>query len=360
MMGESMAAGKKATIRQVASVAGVSIQTVSRVLNDHPYVADETRQRVLAAIKQLEYRPDAIARSLINRRSYTLGVVAAEIDRYGPQRMLVGIEKQAAALGYSLLLSVIHHPAADNGARQLDILLSRQVDGIIWAVPEMDNNQVWFQSKLRQLTIPVILVSSGVCNGLPTVLADNRGGGRLATEHLLTQGYRQVGLITGPLSWAAARQRQLGWQDALAVASLPAEDRRTFDGDWSAASGERGLYRLIEQFPEIDAVFACNDQMALGVLQAAHLLGRRVPEDLAVVGYDAIPESAYFWPPLTSVWQHLIDAGSIAVRELSSLIEVKRKGEERVQPLCVVIQPQLIVRKSSVASELASTARKAG
>ena len=355
-----MTSGKKATIRQVASQAGVSIQTVSRVLNDHPYVAEETRQRVLEAISQLEYRPDAIARSLIQGRSSTLGVVIAELEHYGPHRLLVGIEQQAAALGYSLLLSIVHHPEPDNGARHLESLLSRQVEGIIWAVPEIDTNRVWLQTAPRSSTVPVAFVGGGVVHGQPTIIADNRSGGRLATEHLLTQGYRQVGLITGPFTWAVVRERQRGWQEALAAAGLPAEDRQIFEGDWSPASGERGLFRLVEQFPEIDAVFACNDQMALGALQAAHLLGRRVPEDLAIVGYDAIAESAYFRPPLTSIRQHLLGVGSAAVRELHRVIELRRNGEEQIQPLCVVIQPQLIVRKSSAASEPPNTARKVG
>jgi LacI family transcriptional regulator len=349
-----MTSGKKATIREVASIAGVSIQTVSRVLNDHQYVADETRQRVIEAIKKLDYRPDAIARSLINRRSYTLGVVAGEVDFYGPQRLLNGIEKQSAALGYSLLLSIIHHHDVDHVARVVDNLLSHQVDGIIWTAPEIDSNHEWIRSRLRQVTNPLIFVFGGISGGLPTVFSDNRAGGRLATEHLLAQGYRQIGLITGPRTWTVARERQLGWQDALAVANIPRDTRRVVEGDWSAASGERGLYQLIEQFPEMDAVFVSNDQMALGVLQAAHLLGRRVPEELAVVGYDAVPDSAYFWPPLTSVRQHLMEVGSTTVREITRLIERQHNGETEAHPLCIGIQPQLIVRRSSASSSSGS------
>jgi LacI family transcriptional regulator len=350
-MRERMIARKKVTIRQVAATSGVSVQTVSRVLNDHPYVADETRQRVLEAISQLEYRPDAIARSLIKGRSSTLGVVVAELEHYGPQRLLVGIATQAAALGYSLSLSIIRHPEPDNGARHLESLLSRQVEGIIWAVPEIDNNQVGIQTMLSSATIPVTFVNGGVVHGQLSILSDNRSGGRLATEHLLAQGYRQIGLISGPRTWTVARERQLGWQEALDAASLPTEKGRSVEGDWSPASGERGLYRLIGQFPEMEAVFACNDQMALGALQAAHLLGRRVPEDLAVVGFDATEESAYFWPPLTSVRHHLLGAGSAAVRELHRVIELKRNGEEQVPSICVMIQPELVVRKSSVVAQ---------
>jgi LacI family transcriptional regulator len=346
---------KKVTIRQVASTAGVSIQTVSRVVNNHPYVADETRQRVQEVISQLKYRPDAIARSLIKGRSYTLGVVVAELEHNGPHRLLAGIEKQATALGYSLSLSIVRYTEPENAMLQLERLFSHQVDGVIWAVPEI-NNHHWVQTYLRSTNIPIVFVTGGIVPGLPTVLSDNRSGGCLATEHLLAHGYRQIGLISGPRTWTAARERQRGWQEALAAANQSTDNRRVMEGDWSAASGEHGLYHLIEQFPEIDAVFACNDYMALGALQVAYLLGRRVPEDLAVVGFDATPEAAYFWPPLTSVRQHLLGAGSAAVGELSRVIELTRNGENDAQPTCVVIQPELIVRKSSVPTKLAHAA----
>jgi DNA-binding LacI/PurR family transcriptional regulator len=338
---------KKATIYEVASTAGVSIQTVSRVLNAHPYVSDKTRQRVLEAISQLDYRPDAIARTLTNGRSYTLGVLAAEVSLYGPQRMLNGIEKQSAALGYSLLLSIIHHHDVHNISRLLDNLLSHQVDGIIWTGAGIDSNLEWIHAKLRQIPVPVMFVSRQVSRNLATVYSDSRAGARMATEHLVAQGYRHIGLITGPLIDSVVRERQLGWQDALTVAGLPIESRRTVEGDWTPASGMRGLHQLLKQFPEMDAVFASNDQMALGVLQAAHRLGRRVPEDLGVVGYDATPEAEYYWPPLTTVWQHLIEIGSTAVREVIRLVELKQQGENVTQPPHIVIQPQLIVRESS-------------
>lgn len=338
---------KRATIRQVATAAAVSIQTVSRVLNNHPHVADGTRQRVLRAISELRYRPDTLARSMILRRSFTIGVVVAEIEYYGPNRMLAGIEGQAAALGYSLLLSVVHSASSDYGAAQLDILLSRQVDGIIWSIPQIDTNYSWLQSKVQSLGIPIICTSSSMGGTLPTVLNDNRGGARMATAHLIAQGYRNIGLLNGPAGWTAARDRLLGWQDALAVAGIAPDSRRVVEGDWTAASGAPGLRQLLAQFPKLDAVFAGNDQMALGLLQAAHIQGLRVPEDLGIIGYDALPESAYFWPPLSSVRQHLLDVGSIAVRELAQRIELAQRGA--LQPTTsIVIPPELIIRASSL------------
>jgi LacI family transcriptional regulator len=166
------------------------------------------------------------------------------------------------------------------------------------------------------------------------------------TEHLLEQGYQHIGLITGPLTWEVARQRQLGWQDAL----RSTQDRQMVEGDWSAASGAGGLRQLLAQYPEMDAVFASNDQMALGVLQTTHQLALRVPEDLGVVGFDNTPESAYFWPPLTTVRHQLIEQGRIAVQTLISMIESQRQNGVFAQSEIAVLQPQLVVRKSSVVS----------
>jgi LacI family transcriptional regulator len=150
------------------------------------------------------------------------------------------------------------------------------------------------------------------------------------------------------MTWGAAQKRHLGWQDALSAAGLTWTDSQMVEGDWSAASGERGFHQLLTQYPDLDAVFACNDQMALGLLRAAQQLGRRVPEDLAVVGFDNIPESAYFWSPLTTVRHHLLKLGSLAVQELHRKIEAKQQDEEvSSPPTAILLQPELIVRESS-------------
>ena len=334
---------KQITIKQVAREAGVSTQTVSRVLNNRPDVAPETRRLVQEVIVRLDYQPSAIARSLIRQRSHALGVVAAELGQYGPTRRLLGIEQQANESGYSLHLSIMHEPELENGEQLLNDLLSWHVEGVIWAVPEIGNNRAWLHDKIPQLPVPIICISEQPCNDLPAVSVDNRAGGQLATEHLLAQGYQHIGIITGPLTWEVARQRQLGWQDALPTA----QNERIFEGDWSAASGEQGLRQLLERYPEMDAVFACNDQMALGALQAAHQLKLRVPQNLGLVGFDNIPESAYFWPALTTVRHQLIEQGKIIVRELVSMIETKQQAKSIAQADAIVLQPRLVIRKSS-------------
>lgn len=333
---------KQITITHVAKEAGVSKQTVSRVLNKRPDVAPKTRERVQEVIDRLGYQPSNLARRL-KQRSHTIGVVTAELGQYGPTRRLVGIEQAAGKAGYALHLSLIHQVEVDNGEGVLKDLLAWQVEGIIWAVPEISDNRDWLQDQLPHLSIPVLFVSEVSSNSLAAVSVNNRTGARLATEHLLEQGYRHIGLITGPLTWDAARDRRLGWQDALPMT----EARQIVEGDWSACSGAQAFRQLLEQYPELDAVCVSNDQMALGVLQTAHQLGRQIPAELGVTGFDNIPEAAYFWPPLTSVTQRLIEQGEMAVQTLIRMIDSNRKQGNFVQPTTTVLQPELVVRQSS-------------
>jgi LacI family transcriptional regulator len=280
---------------------------------------------------------------LIRRRSQAIGVVIAELGQYGPMRRLLGMEQAATELGYSLHLSLVHQPEMDNGDRLLDELLAWHVDGIVWAIPEIDHSRIWLQRKASQLPVPIVLICEQPLYNEHAVSIDNRAGGFMATQHLLAQGYQHIGIITGPLNWAAAQQRQLGWQQALPTY----QNRQIVEGDWSAASGECGLHRLLQQYPEMDAVFVSNDQMALGVLQAAHQLGLRVPEDLGVIGFDNIPEAGYFYPPLTTIRQKLMDQGKIMVQRLIEMIEAKRNKTALSPAVTIILQPELMIRKSS-------------
>lgn len=345
-----MAARKRITIRQVAREAGVSTQTVSRVINDRPDVAPETRLRVQRVISRLGYQPSAIARSLIHQRSHTIGVVATGLDYYGPSQTLVGIERQIRALGYSLLLDLLHHPETADVERITNRLLSHHVDGILWAVAEIGNNRTWLQRHLPHLSVPIVFLTMQPRSNLAVVSIDNRIGGYYATRHLLEEGYQNIGIVLGPLSWWEVRQRQLGWREALEAMGKKVEDRQIAEGDWSAPSGEAAMRNLLAQFPEMDAVFVCNDQMALGALMVAHQVGRRVPGDLGVVGFDDIPEASYFFPPLTTVRQPLVDLGRAAVNELNRMIDAYYQNESQIYPRTVWLRPELIVRRSSVAT----------
>ena len=335
----------KVTIIDVARAAEVSAGTVSNALTGKRPVAAATRQRILRVIEELGYRPNLLARGLVNRSSMTLGVVASGLEYYGPSRTLIGIEQQANRLGYSLLLDLLHSPVDDDIKLVLNDLVSRRVDGIIWAVHEIGNNRGWIHIDMLRKLPPIIFLTMKPIPGVTVISTDNRAGASLATQHLLNQGRRAIGLITGPLDWWEAQERCLGWSLALERAGYEPLADLMAEGSWSAASGEQALYQLLQQHPDMDAVFASNDQMALGALRAAHLLKRRVPDDLAVVGYDNTPESAFFWPPLTTIRQHLVELGQASVQELEKIIQAP--AADHAAPASVLLAPELIVRESS-------------
>lgn len=338
------------TIREVARAAGVSTQTVSRVLNNRPDVAPDTFERVRQIIADTGYRPNMLARGLTQGRSHVLGVVAYGLDYFGPSRVLTGIEQQAADMGYSISLNLIHRPETDDVDGLLNGLFGRQVDGIIWAIPEVGNNRAWSRTTSPTFPVPVMLVGGMADESpMPSIGIDNRAIGRLATEHLIAGGASRIGIVTGPLIWWEARQRRRGWRESMEDHGLPAPDDLVVEGDWSPNSGEEGLRRLLAQRPDIDAVFASNDQMALGVLHAIHQLGRAVPDDLSVVGVDNIAEASHFWPSLTTVHQPLRDAGALAVQQIDQSIMSRLSGRSPDGPpsQAMLLQPELILRDSS-------------
>lgn len=346
-----MRAPKRVTIRDVAAAAGVSHQTISRVLNERPDVAEETRQRVLQVIDELNYQPSAIARSLIHQRSLAIGVVTAGLKYDGPSRTLSGITQAAEELGYTLLLKELSAFHTNDVQPLLNSLLERRVDGILWAAPEVGDNRAWLEDWLDELPVPMIFMTMEPRDDLPIVTVDNYAGGRMATEHLLEQGYRHIGHLSGPLTWWEARQRMAGWRDALLAAGIPETELYTAEGNWSSASGERAIAQLLAIYPEMDAVFVGNDQMALSVLQTTCRHGIQVPDSLAVVGFDGLPETAHFWPPLTTIYQDLRALGGTAVKELVQTIEAGRQDQSVFEPKSIVLSPELIVRESSGATK---------
>jgi DNA-binding LacI/PurR family transcriptional regulator len=340
---------KRATIKQVAKLAGVSTQTVSRVINDRPDVAPETRERVQQVIEELKYQPSALARSLIQQRSFTLGVVTAGLKFIGPSRTLNGITSKAEELGYALLLEEIPRFDTEDIKPLLNSLLSHHVDGIVWAVPEVGDNRRWVDEILADVPVPVVFLTMQPRPGISTVSVDNYPGGVLATQHLLEGGHRQIGHISGPLDWWEARQRKQAWQDTLEKAGIKVADGHWAEGNWSSSSGEVAFEQLCRSYPEMDAVFVANDQMALAVLQIANRRGLPIPQNLAVVGFDNFAESAYFWPALTTINHNHHEVGCRAVQELVSQIEAGRR-DEKVEPQNIFLSCELVVRDSSVIS----------
>jgi LacI family transcriptional regulator len=338
---------ERVTIKHVAKEAGVSTQTVSRVVNERPDVAPETRKLVLEVIGRLGYHPSELARSLIHRRSFTLGVVTAGLKYIGPNRTLNGITTEAEELGYAILLKELSHFSVEDVQPILRFLLARQVDGILWAVPEVGNNRDWLADGLNDIPVQVIFLTMEPRPGLPVLSIDNYAGGVLATQHLLDQGRKHIAHLSGPLDWWESRQRKKAWQDTLESAGHKVEERCLVEGNWSSASGHTAFRQLKNNYREMDAVFVANDQMALSVLRLACENGIRVPDDLAVVGFDDIAESPYFWPALTTIRQNQHELGCRAVSELIGRIEQVR-NEQVMESQNILIAPELVVRQSSV------------
>jgi DNA-binding LacI/PurR family transcriptional regulator len=318
----------------VARRAGVSHQTVSRVLNGHPNVSEATRAEVLAAIRDLGYRPNAAARTLVTGKTNVLGVISIDTTLYGPASMLYGIER---ALHPEYFVAVASLPAFDRDslADAVDRFVGQAVAGIIVIAPETAAADA-----LRGLavSIPIVVVGSGDYAPLPSVSIDNRAGATRATQHLLDLGHRTVYHISAPDTWLDARERVAGWREALRAAGAP--EPELMRGDWSARTGY-WFGRELAARPEVTAVLCGNDAMALGFLRAAAERSRRVPQDISVVGFDDIPEAAYYWPPLTTVRQ---DFETLGVRALNTLMDLIVRGGPAPS---ASLAPDLIVRASS-------------
>lgn len=337
----------KATIYDVANKAGVSRQTVSRVLNDRQDVSTATRLRIQNIIEELGYRPNAIAQSLGRQKSNVLGVVTAGLKFIGPSRTLSGITSKAEELGNGLLIKELASFNSNNVKPILQWFQAHQVDGIIWAAPEIENNRDWIDSILPEINIPIIFISMEKNKSVSIVTIDNFNGAKTATEHLLSLGLQKIGHISGPLDWWEARQRKLGWEAALTEANIEFSNQMWVEGNWSSRSGKSAFLELLEKFPEIEGLFISNDQMALGAMSAALEKGIKIPKDLAMIGFDGIAESEFFCPPLSTMNQNQNELGCIAVEELIAEIENKPLASVLFAPKYIEIKPELIIRQSS-------------
>jgi DNA-binding LacI/PurR family transcriptional regulator len=323
----------------VARLAGVSLQTVSRVLNDSPHVRVDTRDRVLDAMRKLDYTPNSVARALVTGRSRTLGVVSFDTTLYGPASTLLGIERAAHAAGY--FVSIVSLEALDRESVTSAIarLRNQGVDGIVVIAPKESAAHTILQLPAE---VPIVAAEAGPGGNVPLVEIDQVEGARLATRHLLELGHRTVCHVSGPRDWLEAQDRERGWRSTLEAAGAAAPS--VLAGDWSPASGYE-LGRRLAADDDVTAVFVANDQMALGVLRALHEAGRSVPGDISVVGFDDIPEAAYFMPPLTTVKQDFNEMGK---RSLHLLLERIERGE--AAPARETVAARLIVRASTAAA----------
>jgi len=319
----------------VATRAGVSHQTVSRVLNDHPNVRPETRERVLEAIAELGYRRNPAARALVTRRSGTIGVMSSGSPLFGPSSTLIAVEGAARDAGLFVSVATIADWEVEPVTAALEHFMDQGVDAVVVIAAHDDA-----VSAVRTFTAPIPVVMVGPATLPPplhAVSVDQYGGARLAVRHLLDLGHRSVVHLAGPLDWIDARRRIDGWRDELAVAGVEAPE--PIGGDWSAARGY-AVGRELVAGGAPSAVFAANDQLALGLLRAFAEAGVRVPGDVSVVGFDDVEGSAHFYPPLTTVRQEFGTLGRSCMAVLVSVL-----GGEDPEP--VLVAPSLVVRASS-------------
>ncbi|HYP73807.1 MAG TPA: substrate-binding domain-containing protein [Microbacterium sp.] len=334
--GDGVDRARSVTIFDVARLAGVSHQTVSRVLNDLPNVRPATRERVENAIRQLRYVPSQAARALVTRRSRTLGLVATGLPDYGPSSVVLAVTESARAAGYAIITANLVDSTGPSLRSAAELLIRQSVEAIVMVAAERAALDAFDGGELG---VPLVAVASEDRGRAARVTVDQYEGARIAVSHLLELGHRGIRHIAGPVGSMDAEERLRGWRDRLAEAGIAAPDPER--GDWSPESGFRiGTHLLRGERPT--AVFVANDQMALGVLRALQTGGLRVPEDVSVVGFDDIPEAAYFTPPLTTLRQDFANLGRDAMAAVLQLLQ-----DDHAEPMPTGRVPQLIVRAST-------------
>jgi DNA-binding LacI/PurR family transcriptional regulator len=322
----------------VARLAGVSSQTVSRVSNGHTNVDAATRERVVHAMRALGYRPNGAARALKSGRFRTIGVIMSTLQTIGNMWTLDAITKEAAAADHAVTLMPVADPTMRRVSGAYDRLGEQAVDGVV-IIFEM--HAIGDTTFILPPGIPVVVIDSNAGPEYTVVDTDQAMGARQATRHLIELGHRQVWHVTGPESSFCAARREESWRETLRAAGItPPEPAR---GDWTAESGYRCGLELGRR-EDVTAIFAANDQMALGVLRALHEIGRDVPGDVSVVGFDNTPEASSYWPPLTTVHQDFAGVGRLSVRTLLDQV-----ANVPTEPGRHTVPTQLVNRASTAA-----------
>jgi DNA-binding LacI/PurR family transcriptional regulator len=305
-----MSNGRTPSIRDVARLAGVSHQTVSRVLNAHPSIRDSTKARVLEVIDELQYRPNRAARALSRGRSRTIGVLSASNGEYGPASSIAAIQDAARDAGYLVNTANLSREDPGSITAALEHLLSQSVEGIVVIAPQVS---VFNALKLRSIDVPYVTLQSTGITDTNVLSVDQIAGARLATRHLIDLGHRAIYHLAGPQDWIEAEARMHGFLQEMGARDVPTT--APILGDWTADFGYHAGRELL-RVRDFTAIFSSNDQMALGLIHAIRECGLDVPRDVSIVGFDDIPEAAHFWPPLTTVRQDFPELGRRSVELL--------------------------------------------
>jgi len=335
---EQRRAPRTPAMTDVARLAGVSHQTVSRVLNEHPNVKPQTRLRVRAAMAELGYRPNRAARALVTGRSQLIGVVAQNTTLFGPASLLAAFEQSAAAAGFAVSVASVRSLNRESISEAVERHLDQRVAGIVVIAPVASAGAALDH---MPADVPLVRIDGDPARDTALVTVDQQDGARLATCHLLDAGHRTVWHVSGPDDWFDSVGRMQGWSAALAERG--ADRPPPIAADWSPAAGYR-VGQMLARMPEVTAVFAANDHLALGILKALREHGRRVPQDVSIVGFDDIPEAEYFVPPLTTVRP---DFDAVARETLAVLLGQINSGQPSAHR--TTIAPQLVIRDSVAA-----------
>lgn len=331
---------RRVTIDDVAKLAGVSYQTVSRVINNKPYVSAVTKQRVQEVIADTGYRPSPIARSLATARTATIGLIVPDISNPYFSAIARGVEQVAYANGYSVLLC----NTGEDASRELEVLLTldeRYVDGVIAC--GLRQEEAPLQEALGQFPAAVMVNRHFADGAIPAVIVDDVLGGYLATKHLLELGHTAVAFAAGPTTSYSGARRLQGYEQALAEAGIERKVSWVQHCPPTVIGGEAVARSLLTNQPELSAIFCYNDLVAIGALRNCTAVGRRVPEDVAIVGYDDITMAALMSPPLTTCYVPRVDMGSQAVSMLLNCIDVEKdKCDE------IIVTPELVIRASTL------------
>jgi DNA-binding LacI/PurR family transcriptional regulator len=332
---------KNITINDVAARAGVSRQTVSRVLNDEDLVAEGTRARVLTVIEELGYRPSAVARSLVSQRTYTLGLLTADFSDYTHARIIEGAEAEARQHGYLIFVSGAEHNPDGEPMSCSPLLSQRQAEGLLIVYHGSDRDEHQIFKDIPQHLPTVTIGYARDREHIAAVGIANYQGAYEATKHLLGLGHRRIAHITGPMQMYASQERRHGYTAALQDAEITPDDTWVASGDWSSRSGYRAALALLERDFGFTAMFVQNDRMAMGALQAIRERALRIPQDIAVVGFDNIPSTPYFDPPLTTIHQPSYELGRTGARLLIELINGKSPPSTPIR-----LETHLVIRCS--------------
>jgi LacI family transcriptional regulator len=326
-------------VKDVAAMSGVSFQTTSKVLNGKGSVSDVTRARILRAASDLGYVPNLQARSLVMQRTRAVGLIASDFSDYNLSRFIVGAEQEARRQGYGVVITSIE-PEGSGTEYALPALMERRVDGILLAAPQMEEDRGL--AHVLDRSLPVVSLHHVPGGGVATVGSDHELTGFLATRHLIDKGHPVIATIIGTRGRRVTQSRLRGYRRALEEAGLAFPAELVEEGNWEIGEARAATQRLFDRRPQITAIFAQNDIMAIGVLSALREMGKRVPQDCAVVGCDDIEMAAYTVPPLTTIHVPFFETGAQAMRVL---IEMITTGS--VTPRKLLLPVHLVARASS-------------